>query len=120
METIKKGLADIKTENPDVQKNIDELNVLLDTPNNKTLYTVEEIENLIRKYENVEYVADKGTVTVKYVDENNEDLCDPIVIEREIGEAYTTEAKSFDGYTLKTTPENAEGAIEKETQTVIY
>ncbi|MDU6808755.1 MAG: family 20 glycosylhydrolase [Clostridium sp.] len=120
VETIKKGLADIKTENPDVQKNIDELNVLLDTPNNKTLYTVEEIENLIRKYENVEYVADKGTVTVKYVDENNEDLCDPIVIEREIGEAYTTEAKSFDGYTLKTTPENAEGAIEKETQTVIY
>ena len=120
VQTIKDGLSSIKTDNVDIQKNIDELNGLLNKENDNTLYTVDELENLIRKYENIEYVADKGKVIVQYVDENNKDLCDPILIEDEIGKEYQTEVKEFDGYTLKSTPENAKGMIEKEEQTVIY
>ena len=120
VKTIKDGLANIKTDDINVQKNIDELNALLDTPNDKTLYTVQEIETLIHKYENVEYVADKGKVTIKYVDETNKDLCDPIVIEDEVGMAYTSTAKEFENYTLVQAPANANGVIEKGELEVVY
>ena len=120
VQTIKDGLAKIKTENPIIQNNIKELSQLLNQKIDKTLYTVEEVENLIRKYENVEYVADTGKVTIQYVDENNKDLCDPIIIQDEVGKDYVTEAKEFEGYTLKQTPNNAKGMIERDDQIVVY
>ncbi len=120
VQTIKDGLAKIKTENPIIQNNIKELSQLLNQKIDKTLYTVEEVENLIRKYENVEYVADTGKVTIQYVDENNKDLCDPIIIQDEVGKDYVTEAKEFEGYTLKQIPNNAKGMIERDDQIVVY
>lgn len=120
VKTIKEGLANIETDDAGVQKNIDQLNTLLDTPNEKTLYSVQEIEALIHQYENIEYVADTGKVIIKYVDENNKDLCDPIVIEDVVGTTYSSETKEFDNYTLVQVPENANGIIEKGELEVIY
>lgn len=120
VQTIKNELSKIETKDAEIQKNIDKLNELLDKDNQKNLYSVEDIETLIHQYENVRYVSDKGQVTVKYVDKDKNNLCDPIVIKGEVGTAYKTEVKEFDGYELLESPKNAEGMIEKEEQTVIY
>ena len=118
--SLKIALANIQTDNLEVQANIDELNEILNKENNKILYSVNEIEELIHKYENIEYTSDKGKVIVKYVDEDNNDLCDAIIIEDEVGTNYTSEAKQFEGYSLIISPENATGIIEKEEQQVVY
>ncbi|WP_294578819.1 family 20 glycosylhydrolase [uncultured Thomasclavelia sp.] len=118
--SLKIALANIQTDNLEVQANIDELNEILNKENNKILYSVNEIEELIHKYENIEYTSDKGKVIVKYVDEDNNDLCNAIIIEDEVGTTYTSEAKQFEGYSLIISPENATGIIEKEEQQVVY
>lgn len=120
VKTLKAALVNLETKDEKIKKNIDELNTLLNKENNKTLYTVSEIENLIRKFENVTYVSDIGKVTVKYVDESNNELVDPIIIEGDVGEAYSSVAKEIDGYKLKEKHENEKGRIEKDEQTVVY
>ena len=62
----------------------------------------------------------KGTVTVKYVDENGNNLADPITLTGNVGEAYTTSNKTFSGYTLSSTPTNASGQYTQSGITVIY
>ncbi|EGO5014202.1 DUF5011 domain-containing protein [Enterococcus faecalis] len=59
-------------------------------------------------------------VTVKYVDENGIDIIPPEEINGKVGDKYTTKSKDFDGYVIKEFPENAEGILKDEPQTVVY
>ena len=61
----------------------------------------------------------KGTVNVKYVDEDGNVLGTDKKTGN-VGTAYTTSAKTFDGYTLKTTPSNANGTFTENAITVTY
>jgi CshA-type fibril repeat protein/surface repeat SSSPR-51 protein len=63
----------------------------------------------------------KGNLVVKYVDEEGNDIVDPITNnDLTVGTNYRTQAGNFSGYTLKTTPENANGKIVEGTTTVVY
>lgn len=66
------------------------------------------------------YTLKDGIVTVEYVDEEGSKLCDDIVIHGKVFEEYTTSAKEFQGYSLKSTPKNAQGEIQEEPTTVTY
>lgn len=66
------------------------------------------------------YTLKDGIATVAYVDEEGSKLCDDIVIHGKIFEEYTTSAKEFQGYSLKSTPKNAQGEIQEEPTTVTY
>ena len=62
----------------------------------------------------------KGTVTVKYVDEDGNDLTSPITLTGNVGDSYTTSKKTFSGYTLSSTPTNAIGKYTASNLTVSY
>ena len=61
----------------------------------------------------------KGKVNVKYVDESGNVLATD-TLTGNVGTAYSTSAKTIDGYTLKTTPSNATGTFTESTITVTY
>ncbi|ECC0344385.1 class 1 internalin InlJ [Listeria monocytogenes] len=63
---------------------------------------------------------EKGVVEIHYVDENNKQLSSATEISGTVGDNYTTEPKTIDGYTLTTTPDNATGTFNTSSQTVIY
>ena len=68
---------------------------------------------------------DKGNVYVKYVDDEGNVLEEQSVVKKDapVGEDYTTEQKTFDGYTFKEMDKTSapkEGKVTKEDQTVIY
>ncbi|EID0922280.1 class 1 internalin InlJ [Listeria monocytogenes] len=62
----------------------------------------------------------KGVVEIHYVDENNKQLSSATEISGTVGDNYTTEPKTIDGYTLTTTPDNATGTFNTSSQTVTY
>ena len=62
---------------------------------------------------------DKGKVIVRYMDESGS-LLSSQTITGEVGTNYQTSAKTFEGYTLKTTPSNAKGTYTKEDIIVTY
>ena len=62
----------------------------------------------------------EGTVVVKYVDEDGNQIASQTTKTGTVGTSYTTTAKTIDGYTLKTTPSNASGKFAKATTTVTY
>ncbi|MHC5251029.1 MucBP domain-containing protein [Listeria kieliensis] len=71
----------------------------------------------------VTYVYEKaegGNITVNYVDEDGNPLTNPVIMTGKYGDAYTTDAQTIDGWTLKETPENAAGTFTAEAQTVTY
>ncbi|ECP9706892.1 class 1 internalin InlJ [Listeria monocytogenes] len=63
---------------------------------------------------------EKGVVEIHYVDENNKQLSPATKISGTVGDNYTTEPKTIDGYTLTTTPDNATGTFNTSSQTVTY
>jgi hypothetical protein len=64
------------------------------------------------KVEVVYYVALNTTVRVQYINLiTTEKMAEDIVIEGYEGKEYVTEAKTFDGYELTGTPENAKGTM---------
>ncbi|EAC2631673.1 class 1 internalin InlJ [Listeria monocytogenes] len=63
---------------------------------------------------------EKGVVEIHYVDENNKQLSSATKISGTVGDNYTTEPKTIDGYTLTTTPDNATGTFNTSSQTVTY
>jgi len=65
-------------------------------------------------------VTDEGVVNVHYVDDKGNILAPTVTLKGEVGRHYTTEAKTFKGYKLKATPENASGTFSADTQTVTY
>ncbi|EFN3772482.1 class 1 internalin InlJ [Listeria monocytogenes] len=63
---------------------------------------------------------EKGVVEIHYVDENNKQLSSATKISGTVGDNYTTEPKTIDGYTLTTTPDNTTGTFTTGSQTVTY
>ncbi|EED2133131.1 LPXTG cell wall anchor domain-containing protein [Listeria monocytogenes] len=61
-----------------------------------------------------------GDVTVRYKDTTGVVLADSITLSGNVGENYTTTAKTIDGYSLTTTPANANGTFSTNPQTVTY
>ncbi|MBC1570908.1 cell surface protein [Listeria sp. FSL L7-1426] len=73
----------------------------------------------------VTYVYEKmegAPVTVKYVDENGDEITASENLTGKLGSSYQTEAKEIAGYTLDESklPTNASGEFEASTQTVTY
>ena len=67
-----------------------------------------------------EPVVEKGTVTVKYVDESGKEIKTATTMTGKVGSAYTTSAADIDGYEVATTPANASGTYTKAGITVTY
>ncbi|EHG1758916.1 TPA: MucBP domain-containing protein [Listeria monocytogenes] len=61
-----------------------------------------------------------GDVTVQYKDTTGVVLADSITLSGNVGENYTTTAKTIDGYSLTTTPTNSNGTFLTNPQTVTY
>lgn len=59
-------------------------------------------------------------ITVRYVNEDDEDIIPPEQLTGKIDDPYTTQNKTFDGYILEGIPDNAKGLFTDQPQTVIY
>ncbi|EAD8855890.1 LPXTG cell wall anchor domain-containing protein [Listeria monocytogenes] len=64
--------------------------------------------------------ADGAPVTVKYIDEDGNELATPDTLNGKIDAPYQATAKSLSGWVVKTTPANANGAFTDTNQTVTY
>ncbi|EPD9051925.1 MucBP domain-containing protein [Listeria monocytogenes] len=64
--------------------------------------------------------ADGAPVTVKYIDEDGNELATPDTLNGKIDAPYQATAKSLSGWTVKTTPTNANGVFTDTNQTVTY
>ncbi|EAD3239992.1 LPXTG cell wall anchor domain-containing protein [Listeria monocytogenes] len=64
--------------------------------------------------------ADGAPVTVKYIDEDGNELAIPDTLNGKIDAPYQATAKSLSGWTVKTTPANANGVFTVTNQTVTY
>ncbi|MBF2455120.1 MucBP domain-containing protein, partial [Listeria seeligeri] len=61
-----------------------------------------------------------ANITVKHLDENNNELAPSEVLSGNVDEAYTTKPKEIKDYSLVKVPTNASGKFTTEAQTVIY
>ncbi|MDG4983871.1 BspA family leucine-rich repeat surface protein [Lactococcus lactis] len=61
-----------------------------------------------------------GDVTAKYVDTAGNKISDDVVKSGNVGDAYSTEQKTIDGYTFKEVQGNATGTFTDQAQTVTY
>ncbi len=59
-------------------------------------------------------------VTVNYIDTDGKTIAPTETLSGNIGENYTTTAKTIQGYTLTTTPANAKGSFSTEAQIINY
>ncbi|HAO6148068.1 TPA: MucBP domain-containing protein, partial [Listeria monocytogenes] len=64
--------------------------------------------------------ADGAPVTVKYLDEDGNELATPDTLNGKIDAPYQSTAKSITGWTVKTAPTNANGVFTDTNQTVTY
>ena len=62
----------------------------------------------------------EGIVLVHFVDEKGNTIAQDETLKGNIGEKYTSEAKTFTGYILKEVPENATGTFTEQQQEVTY
>lgn len=61
-----------------------------------------------------------SNVVVSYVDEDGNKIADDATLTGDLNTKFKSEAKQIDGYTLKTTPDNATGNFTTDEQAVIY
>ncbi|MBC8923981.1 MucBP domain-containing protein, partial [Escherichia coli] len=59
-------------------------------------------------------------VTVNYIDTDGKTIAPTETLSGNVGENYTTTAKTIDGYSLTTTPANAKGTFSREPQIINY
>lgn len=85
-------------------------------PDNATGFFTEEAQDVVYVYERM----NAQPVTVKFLQENGEELADSIILQGKIGLPYTTQAKRFNGWQLKEVPTNATGNYTEEVQEVVY
>ncbi|MGN0536807.1 MAG: alpha-amylase family glycosyl hydrolase, partial [Acutalibacteraceae bacterium] len=95
--------------------------VINDGGSNKTedLKYVQNGYYTINGFQKVIEPTTQGKVTVKYVTDSGTVLSST-TLTGEVGASYTTSAKSFDGYTLSSTPSNASGKYTEADITVTY
>ncbi|EAF0572141.1 cell surface protein [Listeria monocytogenes] len=86
------------------------------TPTNATGVFTNTNQTVTYVYEK----ADGAPVTVKYVDGNGNELATSDTLNGKIDAPYQATAKSLSGWTVKTTPANANGVFTNTNQTVTY
>ncbi|EFQ5019171.1 LPXTG cell wall anchor domain-containing protein [Listeria monocytogenes] len=86
------------------------------TPTNATGVFTNTNQTVTYVYEK----ADGAPVTVKYIDEDGNELAIPDILNGKIDAPYQATAKSLSGWTVKTTPANANGVFTDTNQTVTY
>ncbi|MDU0397703.1 MucBP domain-containing protein [Lactococcus lactis] len=69
---------------------------------------------------NLHYNLLGAAVTVKYVDTKGNVISDEAIKSGNVGDSYTTEQKTIDGYTFKEVQGNATGTFTDQAQTVTY
>lgn len=87
------------------------------TPNASGVFTEEPIE-VTYTYKEQEVVY--GSVTVKYLDANNVELKDNVVITQPVGTSYTALQDEIEGYTFDRVVGDVEGIITEEPKEVIF
>lgn len=65
-------------------------------------------------------LGNAGPVTLKYQDEDGNELASSETLNGKVGLPYESTAKSIDGWVLKETPANANGTFTEEAQEVVY
>ncbi|MGF7407585.1 MucBP domain-containing protein, partial [Lactococcus lactis] len=102
------------------------------TTEQKTIdgYTFKEVQGnatgtFTDQAQTVTYVYTKkpvlgAAVTVKYVDTEGNVISDEAIKSGNVGDSYTTEQKTIDGYTFKEVQGNATGTFTDQAQTVTY
>ena len=66
------------------------------------------------------YYSPNTTVTVKYLDQDNKEIAPEKVINGYVGEKYSTEKQTIEGYTFIKATENIKGTMTKDPIEVIY
>ncbi|WP_214720505.1 MucBP domain-containing protein, partial [Exiguobacterium sp. s149] len=89
--------------------------VVIETPENATGEFGEEAQTVTYVY--VKVAED---LTVKYVDQDGNELAESTTQTGTVGEEYATEPVEIEGYVVIETPENATGEFGEEAQTVTY
>ncbi|HDT8205512.1 TPA: MucBP domain-containing protein, partial [Enterococcus faecalis] len=62
----------------------------------------------------------QSTITVRYIDEEGNQLIDPITKTDIVGKEYSTEQKTFDGYQFEKITGNASGVFTENDQEIVY
>ncbi len=62
----------------------------------------------------------QSTITVRYMDEEGNQLIDPITKTDIVGKEYSTEQKTFDGYQFEKLTGNASGVFTESDQEIVY
>ena len=93
----------------------------LDSTSNNTEGTMKEGVTTVYYYY-MPFPGGIGTLTVRHVDQDGKDLCDPLVSSARNGTEYKTAPKTFPWYDLDNDnyPANAEGVYVKEGVEVVY
>jgi hypothetical protein len=65
-------------------------------------------------------VVQGAPVTVRHVDGAGESIAEDVVLTGKVGASFVSEPVELEGWTLKVTPENAEGVFGESAQTVTY
>lgn len=124
--TIETALKSKTSDNKNILNNIDSLKDKINEIKKdkesfkKDGFYTDTIKELIYLYENIDYVVEKGKVTVLHVDTDNKEIAASQVLEDELGLAYKTAPVEIKGYTLTKTPDNATGMYKAKEQTVTY
>ena len=121
-----KAIHDQKViEKPELNSVIEAKNEIIEIDNYKfDSYDKEKItisdnnsDNVINLY----YNKKKGSVTVKYIDqETNKEIGEQYTITGYVNDSYVAKAKEIQGYDLTKTPDNASGKITEDGVTVVY
>ncbi|MEC3942504.1 WxL domain-containing protein [Enterococcus mundtii] len=91
--------------------------ILTSNTSERTTFTMGSSDTVIRAiYEKKQ----AGTVTVKYVDEELNEIAESDLLTGLLNEEYETIPKEIEGYILKETPENAVGTFTVNDQVVTY
>ncbi|MFK4935035.1 MucBP domain-containing protein [Lactococcus garvieae] len=86
------------------------------TPSNASGTFSDKPQEVVYVYERTE----AAPVTVKYQDEEGNDLSPAETLNGKIGLPYESQPKSINGWTVKTTPSNASGTFSDKPQEVVY
>ncbi|MGC4175954.1 MucBP domain-containing protein [Demequina sp.] len=94
--------------------------VLKETPANASGSFAEGTTTVTYVYAKVIPVPVTGDLTVRYIDENGNDIADGYTDSGNVGDAYSTAPKTVDGYILTAVPANAAGEYVEGTTEVTY
>ncbi|WP_338999442.1 MucBP domain-containing protein [Lactococcus garvieae] len=86
------------------------------TPSNASGKFTDQPQEVVYVYER----TDAAPVTVKYHDEEGNQLSPADTLNGKIGLPYESQPKSINGWTVKTTPSNASGKFSDQPQEVVY